>query len=147
VTRLPGDPGRQPGAGNKLLLAVLLVGLGLTWWKAPAFFRGTEQGICGLELRYPPALRQVVVARVDGRDTPRPLASGGQLAIPCGQPLEIRYSRAATAQSGEAAAQGQAAPHGAAHKRLDALDPAAAPETRTLSPDELKPGVTLVELR
>lgn len=140
MTRLPGDPGRrQPGAGNKLLLAVLLVGLGLTWWKAPAFFRGTEQGICGLELRYPPALRQVVVARVDGRDTPRPLASGGQLAIPCGQPLEIRYSRAATAQSGEAAAQGQAAPHGAAHQ--------SAPETRTLSPDELKPGVTLVELR
>jgi hypothetical protein len=117
---------RQPGLGGRLLLALLLIGLGLTWWSAPSFFGGGRQGVCGLELRYPASLSQVEVARADGRDAPRPAVSGSPLAIPCGQPLVIYYSRART-HSGEALGS--------------------TPETRALTRAELKPGVTVVELR
>ena len=69
------------------------MGLLATWLLAPNFFRGRSGGVCGLSLKYAADVREVTVQRVDRRDEPRAAPAEKPMAVPCGEALEVRYSR------------------------------------------------------
>ena len=116
----------------KLSLAFLALGTLGIWLLRPDFFRGSGGGVCGLSLKYEHGIRDVTVQRVDRRDDPRPAVAGQAMAVPCGEALEVRWSRSG---SPEPAASGEA-------------PRAATPASSVIPPGRLRTGtVTEVELR
>ncbi|MEZ4375015.1 MAG: hypothetical protein R3B07_29655 [Polyangiaceae bacterium] len=90
--------------GAKLSLLLLGAGLLATWLVAPNFFRGRGGGVCGLSLKYGAELTDVTVQRVDRRDEPRSAGVEKPLAVPCGEDLEVSYTRVLAPRASASAA-------------------------------------------